>query len=116
MDILGALGKQLQIDFIVGAGRAVEHGAAEQRMKLLQRFHHLQRDRAQLEQARRLAVGQEQRIVQAQLFLDQFVIGQHIGPARRVAQDLPRRLALGAAIVGAILRHQAGGGGGNFQP
>jgi len=63
-------------------------------MKLLQRFHDLQRDRAQLEEARRLAVGQEQGIVLPQLFLDHVVIGKYVGRAGRVAQDLPRRLAL----------------------
>ena len=115
VDCLGALGKQLQIDLVVGAGRAIEHGTTEQRMKLLQRFHHLQRDHAQLEQSRRLAVGQEQGIVLPHLFLDHLVVRQYVGPVRRVTENLPRRLALGAAIVGAVLRHEARGSGGDFQ-
>jgi hypothetical protein len=48
-------------------------------------------------------------VVEADLFLDLFIVGQDVGQFARLglAQDLAGGLAFGAAVVGAVLRAAA---------
>ena len=81
---------------------------------MLQILHQLQRYPAQVQEARRLGVGKEEFIVDAHFFFDLLVIGHDLAPGLLVSQDLAGGLALGAAIVGAVLGNHAGSGGGNL--
>ena len=67
-----------------------------------------------MQQARRLGVGQEQCVVHAHFVFDLRIVGQDIAAHLGVAQHLPGRLALGGAVVGAVLGDHARGGGGDF--
>ena len=62
-----------------------------------------------MRQSRRLGGGLEQGLVLAHCFFDFGVVGQQLGRRLIVAQYLARGLALGAGIVGAVLRDQARG-------
>lgn len=92
------------------AGRAVQDGPRQVGMVVGQPLHHFQRDGAQPEQPGRLGIRIEQRVILAHLFLDLGIVRQQVagGVGLRLAEDLPRGLALRGAVVGAVLRDHPG--------
>lgn len=98
-DVLRVVGECLQMDVRMRVRGAVQHGARHIRMELGEPAHPVERDFTQAAQFVRLRVALEQGEVLAQFFLDLVVIRQPFAGNARIAQQLPRGLALGAGIV-----------------
>jgi len=109
LHILGAGREELQVDVGMFTCRAIPDRASNIGAIEFQVLHQLQGHPAQVQQTQRLRVGKEEFVIEADFFLDLLVIGHDLAAYLLVAQDLPGGLALGAAVVGAILGDHAGG-------
>ena len=114
LQFLGVVGEDLQVDRRMGGDDAFPGGAGQVRVEVVEPFHPEQR-RLAVARDPLVVVAIEQLQVLQQRLVDLLVVGQHRRIDVAVAENLARRLALGALVVEAAVGDQLRGQGGEFR-
>jgi len=114
LDVLGTVGKQLEMNVAMFTGGPVQDRACQERIERRQFLHELQRHLAEIQKTRWLAVREEYLVINADFALDFGIVRHDFAVYPRVSENLACRLPLRRVVAGAVFGYHSGCGNCDF--